>query len=197
MVRRNQIFAIAKDGRKRIKIDPSRAKNIPAGYGLISKFPGYDGGRQTRKSRLLLDADAGTLRDAFQTAVSEIWAVDAGLERLSDTEIVRWAKRNKRIVVTFNDKDYWPERSGFKTSECGGLLCLKLSNNGTNVAIAARLIDNLLFQMCSKLPAKWWLGTKVRISNGSYTIKHWQGGQLVRYSVREGSNSALWFKLTS
>lgn len=143
-----------------------------------------------------MDEDTGCLRDALgHLNVSQRWVMDdPELQGRDDKDIVRWARENGHVIITFNARDYWRERRGFHLHECPGIIVLAMANNGIEAGPAARLIANFIMQVGHKVPVDWWRQTKIKVTGEHYLLRRSVAGQVREYKVYEASNAALCFR---
>lgn len=143
-----------------------------------------------------MDEDAGGLRGAFDHLnVAQVWIDDMPtLRGRDDSEVVRWARQNKHIILTFNTRDYWPDTRVCHLHQCYGIISIALENNGIDQGRAARLIENLLRQLGFKVPVAWWKYTKVKVTGTHYVVRRYVRGQKIQYKIIEASNAVLYFR---
>jgi hypothetical protein len=93
-------------------------------------------------------------------------AIEAGINRNSDEDIWAWAKRQKKILITF-DEDFWSDRE-FPLLECPGLIFIDLPPRRVAQAVDAFDLVYITFQNIG-LPT--WYGRKIKASIDGYLMK--------------------------
>jgi len=140
---------------------------------------------RTKPKALKLCADANVPRRFVEelraVKIPVCTASEEGLNGRADSDILAWAKRRRRVLVTL-DRHFWDDKA-FPLQEVPGVIWLDVVSGSVEDALAAFGLVYGIFGRSYSLD--WWGGTKVRSTTRSFILKmrNWEGRAL-QYEVR-------------
>ena len=145
---------------------------------------------------MLFDEDAGALAPLLSHLnLNAVYAPDIGLGAVGDPSVAAHAKSDRRIVITFNHRHYFPENRGIRIQDCPGIIAAKRSNqNPQSIALTALSIEQLLIQLGQNVRVAWWFGVKISVTNNGFLLRKHSGGVTLQYRIIPDSRGVLWFK---
>ena len=168
----------------RIRVKPPPLEVHPSrGWEEISYIYGYRPGARPKKLKLCADNDVpqellDTIRDDDIPVES---ARDAGLDSAGDDRISAWARRRKRILLTFNHRDFWNDAK-HPLQNSPGMIVMAIRNS--HVSEAALALAILYESFARHFTLDWWSGVKVRVFKREYIIRTIMQGRVIQYKVK-------------
>ena len=135
--------------------------------------------------KLKLCADASVPREFIdevrQADIPVETAFEAGLATHDDSDILVWAKRSNRVLITL-DRDFWNDRK-FPVQNVLGVIFVDVSPDKVNDAL--RAFGLVYGTFAASYPLDWWIGIKVRATTKGYVMKihNWEG-RVVQYAMK-------------
>jgi len=110
-----------------------------------------------------------------------VTAYEDGVSSHSDSSILAWAKREKRILLTM-DHDFWDDRK-FPLQTVRGLIFIDVSPEDINSALKA--FGLIYGTFASSYSLEWWQNMKARATTQFYLLKmrSWEG-KVVQYEIK-------------
>jgi predicted nuclease of predicted toxin-antitoxin system len=159
-----------------------------------SELPAYlwrDGRKKARTVRLFADEniDAQLLERIKSKRISVRSALGEGLSGRSDSDVLQWCNRNRRVILT-RDGDFWDDRA-FPLQQVPGVILLHPLSGTSGEALT---LFDFFYQSLGKIfPTNWWHGKKVRVGhNGSLFLKlRTPDGRVAWYQFKVASGRIL------
>jgi predicted nuclease of predicted toxin-antitoxin system len=105
-----------------------------------------------------------------------------------DHGILAWAKRHKRVLLTF-DRDFWDDRK-FSLATVPGVIFLDVSPEDLNAALDA--FNLLYFVLGKSFSLERWNGVKARVSSSGFILKlRTIEGHVTQYELRVKANKVV------
>ena len=106
----------------------------------------------------------------------------------SDDDILAWAKRSKRVLVTL-DRDFWDDRK-FPLQSVSGVVFLDVLPK--NIDAALKAFDLIYGTFASSYSLDRWEGMKARATPEGYVLKirTWEG-RISQYSIKLKSGKLI------
>lgn len=190
-------FKVRPKRRTRFRPTELSNKNPIRGSRPLSDLPGYNPKLPSRTLRVLLDEDARVLEDLLDINLNISSVVSSELAGKSDEAIIDSARKSKRILITFNHKDFFPDNRAISTThaKCPGIIAIKAGNNvSKRISVTALIIEQILIQIGHKVPVNWWFQTKLSVSGETISLKKWLDGELLRYRISINSRGIFLIK---
>ncbi len=170
----------------RFKPTELKSKKHFKGYRPLYELPGFNPSLPSRPLRVLFDEDARVLEDLLDINLNISNVVSSELARQEDKAIANAAKKSKRILITFNHKDFFPDNRvvSISNTQCPGIIAVKSGNNApSKINVTARIIEQILIQIGHRVPANWWTQTKLSVSGESIILKKHLDGEVLKYRI--------------
>jgi hypothetical protein len=124
---------------------------------------------QKWKPRLYIDADVteealAYLGDRYNT----LTARELGWSNRDDDFQAQYARRERRILVTQNERDFWDDRK-HPLHTCPGIVVVPSSGGALGVKVAVALVQ--LLNILKYLPPEAWLSRKIKAAESGCTLK--------------------------
>ena len=172
----------------RIRARPPPLEAQPSyGWAEISRIYGYQPGGRPKKLKLCADCDVPQeLIEALRTdGIPVKAALDAGIDGGNDGAIAAWAKRQGRVLLTFNHRDFWNDTK-HPLQKSPGMIIMAIPNAGLHEALYALAI--LYESFARHFTLQWWTETKVRVLKREYVIKARMQGRVRQLKVKYAQN---------
>lgn len=190
-----RIVEVRRFGGRRISARVKYQGRVPRNAKPLAELPGFEQSLPSRHLRLLFDEDTKALAQLIEAPVYIEHVYDLGLSGRSDPEIAEYARRNGRILVTFNHVHYFTEKHGVYLNKCYGIVTVNGRNDDASFKqIAALNIDNLIHQLGRNVRKDWWVSTKIAVKRDAYVMQRLVNGSRVKYDIRPDSSGVLWFR---
>lgn len=189
---------MSRRSRKRLKA-PIRAKPPPKGVRIRTHFPhqrspprgwqeishvyGYQPGSRPRKLKLCSDSDVPQVivETLKESGIPVETALESNMDGADDQAIVAWVKRRKRVLLTFNHRDFWNDQK-HPLQMSPGMIIVAIPNSLFYEAATA--LDMLDWSFARHFSLGWWNETKARVMRNEYIIRTRFEGQKVQFRVR-------------
>jgi len=140
---------------------------------------------RARPKKLKLCADASVpqqfVDEVRQANIPVRIASEDGLSNRPDAEILAWANRAGRVLITF-DQDFWDDRK-FPLQNVKGLIFVDASPSKIDDALMA--FGLVYGPFASSYSLEWWEGMKVRAKREGFILKMrtWEG-KMTQYAIK-------------
>ena len=152
---------------------------------------------QTQPKKLKLCADASVpqpfVEKLREAGIPVRMASEDGLASHSDNDILAWARRSKRVLLTL-DRDFWNDRK-FPLQRVPGVIFVDVAPNDIDAAL--RSFDLVYDTFARSYPLDGWEGMKARATPEGYVLKlrDWEG-HVARYAIKLKAGRLLARELT-
>lgn len=179
--------------RRSTRIRPPPVEAHPSrGWKEITHISGHRQGGLPRKLKLCADCDVPQeLIEALRyDGIPVETAFETGIDGKDDRVVVAWTRRSKRVLLTFNHRDFWSDTK-HPLQKLPGMIIMAIPNSQAPEAALALAI--LYDTFARHFTLDWWTEMKVRVSEKDYVIKRRIEGRTERLRVKY-VNDRLFFR---
>lgn len=150
---------------------------------------------QPKKLKLCADASVPQpfVEELREADIPIRTASEDNLASRSDNDILAWAQRSKRVLITL-DRDFWNDRK-FPLRSVPGVIFVDVAPDDIDAALQA--FGLLYGTFASSYPLDWWRRMKARATPEGYVLKMrtWEG-RVARYAIKLKAGKLLARELT-
>lgn len=167
----------------RIRARPPPEASLGEGWEEITHLEGFQPGSSPKKLKLCVDCDVPMeLVEALRNDnIPAELAVEAGINVRDDHAVAAWAKRRKRVLLTFNHKDFWNDTK-HPLQKCPGIINMAIPKR--HLPDSATALAILYESFARHFTLDWWDETKVRVTRKQYSIKFLHKGRVEQVKVK-------------
>jgi predicted nuclease of predicted toxin-antitoxin system len=153
--------------------------------------------KKAQKIKLCADANIpkSLVDNIKEMGIPVITVYDAGIETHSDSNVMTWVRKSKRVLITMDD-DFWDDKR-FPIVNNPGLIFLDFRPSDLSLSIQA--FELVYYTFAKFFPSNWWYAhAKVRVMRPGYIIKMTGYlGKIETYAFRLKSGVLMFKQLNS
>ena len=174
--------------RGRVKSRPAQHRFRDYQWKDISEIDGFRTRRRSAQLRLAADNDVpqGLLDELAKRKIR----VESAEDRADDHGLVRWARKNRLMLLTFNHRDFLRQRKHpLQKSPC--IIVVTVPNENWDAALPT--LDDF-FMFAKNFPSEWWRETRIRITEADFVVIKRVAGREKRYRVAQIGGRLRWLR---